>query len=714
MDFSLAIFNKTGLSHRGITATIDLLDQGATIPFISRYRKEATGGMDEVQIFRISQLYDDLKQLERRKATVIETITQADAMTPELLQAIETTTEANALEDIYLPYKPKRRTRAAIAREKGLEPLAKIIMAQNNDNIDVAASRFLSQQVESASDAIDGAKDIIAEWVSEHQRNRNTVRNRFHREAVIESSVVKGMETDGEKYQSYFNWSEPLKRCSSHRYLAMRRGQNEGILRVNIRINDSEAIKSLCDNIIRKSASPQAASIITDAVTDSYKRLLRPAIENEIAAEARDAADAVAIAAFADNVEQLLMGAPLRGKRVLAIDPGYRTGCKIVCLDKQGFLLHNDIIFPTPPANDRKGAAKRISNIIEVYKIDAIALGNGTASRETEQFLQSIHFPRKVDVYVVSENGASVYSASKVAREEFPDYDVTVRGAVSIGRRLIDPLSELVKIDPKSIGVGQYQHDVDQNRLKISLDNTVTNCVNRVGVNVNTASRQLLAYVSGIGPALADNIIEYRHQNGDFTSRDELLKVPRLGARAFEQAAGFLRIPDAPNPLDNTAVHPESYPIVSRMARDLGCEISQLVANKELINRIDLNNYISPTHGIPTLTDIVKELEKPGRDPRKKTEILEFDPNVKVIEDLREGMILNGIINNITDFGAFVDIGIKQSGLVHVSQMSDKRVSSPREIVHIHQHVKVRVIEVDLNRKRIALSMKGPELSNTL
>ena len=707
MDYSLTICNKTGLSHRGIAATISLLDQGATIPFISRYRKEVTGGLDEVQIFSISQLYDSLRELDRRKQTVIETITAQQAMTPELLTRIEEITESNDLEDLYLPYKPKRRTRAEIARQQGLEPLAKIIMAQNSPDIRKTSAKFVNDTVPSSDDALKGAMDIIAEWVSENVRNRNLLRNRYRREAVIESTVVKGKEEEGEKYRSYFNWSEPLKRCSSHRYLAMRRGESEGVLKVSIKINDEKAVESICGNILRDNGKSDSRTVITEAVKDSYKRLLRPAMENEAAAEARLQADTVAINAFADNVEQLLMAPPLRGKRVMAIDPGYRTGCKIVCLDTQGFLLHNDIIFPTPPTNDRKGAARRVSNIVEVYKIDAIALGNGTASRETEEFLQSIRFPRKVEVYVVSENGASIYSASKVAREEFPDYDVTVRGAVSIGRRLIDPLSELVKIDPKSIGVGQYQHDVDQTLLKLSLDNTVTNCVNRVGVNVNTASRQLLAYVSGIGPALAENIIRFRHENGDFTRRSDLKKVPRLGDKAYEQAAGFLRIPEGENPLDNTSVHPESYHIVNRMAADLGVEIRDLISNKELIARIDLSRYTSDTVGLPTLTDIINELEKPGHDPRKQAEVLEFDPNVKTIEDIHEGLILNGIVNNITDFGAFVDIGIKQSGLVHISQMSDKRVTSPRDLVHIHQHVRVKVIEVDLNRKRIALTMKG-------
>ena len=707
MDYSLTICNKTGLSHRGIAATISLLDQGATIPFISRYRKEVTGGLDEVQIFSISQLYDSLRELDRRKQTVIETITAQQAMTPELLARIEEITESNDLEDLYLPYKPKRRTRAEIARQQGLEPLAKIIMAQNSPDIRKTSAKFVNDTVTSSDDALKGAMDIIAEWVSENVRNRNLLRNRYRREAVIESTVVKGKEEEGEKYRSYFNWSEPLKRCSSHRYLAMRRGESEGVLKVSIKINDEKAVESICGNILRDNGKSDSKTVITEAVKDSYKRLLRPAMENEAAAEARLQADTVAINAFADTVEQLLMAHPLRGKRVMAIDPGYRTGCKIVCLDTQGFLLHNDIIFPTPPTNDRKGAARRVSNIVEVYKIDAIALGNGTASRETEEFLQSIRFPRKVEVYVVSENGASIYSASKVAREEFPDYDVTVRGAVSIGRRLIDPLSELVKIDPKSIGVGQYQHDVDQTLLKLSLDNTVTNCVNRVGVNVNTASRQLLAYVSGIGPALAENIIRFRHENGDFTRRSDLKKVPRLGDKAYEQAAGFLRIPEGENPLDNTSVHPESYHIVNRMAADLGVEIRDLISNKELIARIDLSRYTSDTVGLPTLTDIINELEKPGHDPRKQAEVLEFDPNVKTIEDIHEGLILNGIVNNITDFGAFVDIGIKQSGLVHISQMSDKRVTSPRDLVHIHQHVRVKVIEVDLNRKRIALTMKG-------
>ncbi len=707
MDIIATISQKLSIQQRRVEAVVSLLDSGATIPFISRYRKEATGSLDEVSIQDIEQSLGRLRELEKRKETVVEAIENAGAMTGELRQRIDQCSDSVTLEDIYLPFKPRRRTRAAIAREKGLEPLAKIIMSRDSGDIDRKARRFVNDTVSSAAEAIEGAGDIIAEWVNENERSRNFVRNRFAREAIISSKVIKGKEEAGGNYSQYFDFSEPLKRCSSHRYLAMRRGENEGILRVSISIDDSETIDRLDSRWTRQAADKTTSEIISKAVADGYRRLLRPSVENETAVSAKTNADSVAIKAFADNVRQLLMAPPLGNKRVLAIDPGFRTGCKIVCLDEQGLLMHNDVIYPTPPRNETREAARKIARLVESYKIDAISIGNGTASRETERFIKGVTFPRSVDVFVVNENGASVYSASKIAREEFPDKDVTVRGAVSIGRRLIDPLAELVKIDPKSIGVGQYQHDVDQTRLKEALDFTVMNCVNSVGVNVNTASPQLLAYVSGIGPALAANIVAYRTEHGDFTSRQQLKKVARLGDKAFEQCAGFLRIPGAENPLDNSAVHPESYHVVEQMARDLKMKVSELISNHDAISRIDLTKYVNETIGLPTLNDIVAELEKPGRDPRKKIAVFEFDPSVKEISDLKPDMELAGIVNNITDFGAFVDIGVHQSGLVHISQMSEKRISSPHDVVSLNQPVKVRVLEVDLDRKRIALTMKG-------
>ncbi len=708
MDITLAISRITGISYRNVEAVINMLETGDTIPFISRYRKEATGSLDEVAIFEISKLNDSLTALEKRKKTIIDTITEQGKMTDELLAKIEETEDSATLEDIYLPYKPRRRTRAQIAREKGLEPLAKMIMAQKGSNLVRTAEKFVVKDVKDTDEAIAGAKDIIAEWISERDIARKAIRNRFAKEARIVSTVVKGEEENAEKYHNYFDFSEPLNRCASHRYLAMRRGENDGLLKVSLKIDDDKAIERLCNMFVHKDGNSEYKAAVADAVADSYKRLIRPSIETETANAARIKAEDTAIRAFADNVEQLLMSPPLRGgKRVLAIDPGFRTGCKIVCLDSQGNLLHYDVIYPTAPQNDIKGSSRKLSNLIEAYQIDAIALGNGTASRETERFLQYVFFPRKVDVYVVSEDGASVYSASKVARDEFPDKDVTVRGAVSIGRRLIDPLAELVKIDPKSIGVGQYQHDVDQNNLKTSLDNTVANCVNRVGVDINTASPQLLAYVSGIGSSLAENIVKYRAEKGDFKSREQLKSVPRLGEKAFEQCAGFLRIPNAENPLDNTAVHPERYGIVNRIAKDMGIELQQLIRNSEAIHKIDLQKYVSNDCGLPTLNDIAAELEKPGRDPRTKVAMVEFDKSINSIEDLVVGMELNGLVNNITDFGAFVDIGIKQSGLVHISQMSDTRISSPRDVVKLHQAVRVKVIDIDVKRGRISLTMKG-------
>ena len=708
-DIVTIISEELNLSNKQVTATIRLLDDGATIPFISRYRKEATGSLDEVAIRNIQLRNQELQDIIKRKEYILETIETQGKLTLELKERINTTLDAAVLEDIYLPYKPKRRTRAAIARERGLEPLAKIIMAQASSDIERQASRFLSDGVNSIDDAISGALDIIAEWVSENEKVRSLVRTRYIKSAIISSSVVKGKEDDAQNYKNYFDFSEPLKYCSSHRYLAMRRGETDGLLRVSVSIDDDGMLERLDKFFVKSSATSQVAEYIRQAVKDGYKRLIKPSIETEVSALTKEKSDTTAIAMFADNVRQLLFAPPLGHKRVMGIDPGYRTGCKVVCLDAQGNLLHNDVIYPCAPTNDYKGAARKISYLVEAYKIDAIAVGNGTAGRETEKFLSSLRYPHKVQVFVVNENGASIYSASKIAREEFPDKDVTVRGAVSIGRRLIDPLAELVKIDPKSIGVGQYQHDVDQAKLKDALDYTVSSCVNLVGVNVNTASRQLLAYVSGIGPQLAGNIVEYRAEHGDFESRKALKDVPRMGDKAFQQCAGFLRIPNAENILDNTAVHPESYSIVERIAKDNKCSVEEIVNNKELLHSIDLNRYVSNEIGLPTLTDIVSELDKPGRDPRSRVEIMEFDERVKSINDLSEGMVLNGIVNNITAFGAFVDIGIKENGLVHISQLCDHFVSSPSEILKVHQHVKVKVIEIDYSRNRIALTMKGVE-----
>lgn len=701
------IAHRLSLPEHSVSATIELLEGGATIPFISRYRKEATGSLDEVAVGEISQLLESMKALDSRRDTILETIEKQGNLTPELKEKIERAEDPATLEDLYLPFKPKRRSRATVARERGLEPLARILMAGRCRDIRRAACQFTGKDVADADAALQGAADIVAEWVNENESLRRCIRNRFSRDSVISSSVVKGKENEAVKYEQYFDFSEPLRRCSSHRYLAMRRGENEGLLKVSIKIDDDSAIDMLTERTLKPGTDSECAEIISGAVADGYRRLMRPSIENETGAIQRERADDVAIKAFADNVEQLLMAPPLGRKRVLAIDPGFRTGCKIVCLDEQGNLLHNDVIYPTAPQCDTAGSARRLSRLVESYRIEAISLGNGTASRETEQFIKTVRFPRPVEVYVVSENGASVYSASKVARDEFPDKDVTVRGAVSIGRRLIDPLAELVKIDPKSIGVGQYQHDVDQTQLKEALDRTVMSCVNRVGVNVNTASPQLLSYVSGIGQSLAENIVKYRAENGDFKSRPQLKKVPRLGDKAYEQCAAFLRIPGAENPLDNSAVHPESYHIVKRMAADSGCTVAELVGNAELVKKIDISRYVTAETGLPTLTDIVAELEKPGRDPRNRISVMEFDDNVRTIEDLRPGMELNGIVNNITEFGAFVDIGLHESGLVHISQMADRRIASPRDVVKLHQHVRVRVLDVDVSRRRISLTMKG-------
>lgn len=701
------IAREMDIPEQRVNATLRLLAEGATIPFISRYRKEATGGLDEVAIFNISERFDALRELADRKLYILQTIEGSGALTDELRRKIEETYDPALLEDLYLPFKPKRRTRAQIARENGLEPLAKIIMSQKCANPEDAASRYINDNIPDAQSAIAGASDIIAEWVSEDQRSRQNVRNRFQRYARISSKVVKGKEEEAEKYRSYFKVDEPLARCSSHRYLAMRRGEAEGFLKVAVTIDDDAAIDRLLQNFIRKEGRDASARIVADAVADAYRRLIKPSITTEIEAEAKAKADTAAIETFAANLHQLLLAPPLGSKAVMGIDPGFRTGCKVVCLDPNGNLLHHDIIYPTPPRNYIIDATKRVQTLVERFSIDAIALGNGTASRETERFLRSVEFPRKVEIFVVSEDGASVYSASKVARDEFPEYDVTVRGAVSIGRRLMDPLAELVKIDPKSIGVGQYQHDVDQSRLKRQLDMTVESCVNSVGIDINTASQQLLSYVSGIGDTLAANIVKYRAEHGDFTSRATLLKVPRLGPKAYEQCAGFMRVRGGRNILDNTAVHPERYPIVEKIASDNGLSLSDLVGDKSVLDNIDLSRYVTDDIGLPTLEDIVAELRKPGRDPREKATGFSFDESVREITDLVEGMILPGIVNNITDFGAFVDIGVHVSGLIHVSEMGERRVKNPAEVLKLRQQVKVRVIGVDVNRKRISLSLKG-------
>ena len=695
------------LPMRNVENTIELLDEGCTIPFIARYRKERTGSLDEVQIAAISEMADKWREMEKRKETIIKTITEQGKMTPELEKRIAECDNAETLEDIYLPYKPKRRTKAQVAREQGLEPLAALIMLGREQRPDEAAKRFVKGEVKSAADAIQGAQYIIAEVLSEDERSRQTVRRQFERDAIITSKVVKAKADTEEaaKYKDYFDWQEPLRRCPSHRMLAMRRGEAEGILRVSISTDDDECIERLKRNNVR--CQGRCATLYREAVEDGYKRLLQPSIENEFAAHGKEKAEEEAIRVFADNLRQLLMSAPLGQKRVMGVDPGFRTGCKIVCLDAQGNLLHHEAIFPHPPVSKRSQAADTIEHLVEKYGIEAMAIGNGTASRETAAFMKSLHFKHEVKQFVVSEDGASVYSASKTAREEFPDEDVTVRGAVSIGRRLMDPLAELVKIDPKSIGVGQYQHDVDQSKLKKSLDLTVESCVNSVGVDLNTASQHLLTYVSGLGPTLAKNIVEYRRANGAFTSRSQLLKVPRLGAAAYQQCAGFLRISGAKNPLDNSAVHPESYKIVETMARDHKCTVTQLIADASLRKSIDLKRYVTDTVGMPTLTDIMKELEKPGRDPRNQIEEFEFAAGIESINDLSVGMVLPGIVTNITQFGAFVDIGVHQDGLVHISQLADKYVSNPGDVVKLHQHVTVKVTEVDTRRNRISLTMRG-------
>lgn len=704
--YAKMIGKALGLSERSVTNTLQLLDEGCTIPFISRYRKERTGNLDEVQITAISDAYDKLKEISKRKDTVVKTITEQGKMTDDLQRRIDACWDANELEDIYMPFKPKRRTKAQVAREQGLEPLSLILMMQRERNIEAAAQRFVKEGVKDVAAAIKGAQDIVAEMVSEDERSRQQVRSSFRREAIITSKVVKAKADSEEaaKYSDYFDFSEPLRRCSSHRLLAMRRGENEGILRISISADDEVCLDKLKRQFVHGFGPCQA--LVGEAVEDAYKRLLKPSIETEFANMSKEKADDEAIGVFAENLRQLLLSAPLGQKRVMGIDPGFRTGCKVVCLDAQGNLLHHEAIFPHPPVNKASVAAHQVEQMVEKYNIEAIAIGNGTASRETAQFVKQLQLGHDVKQFVVSEDGASVYSASKTARDEFPDEDVTVRGAVSIGRRLMDPLAELVKIDPKSIGVGQYQHDVDQSKLKKSLDQTVESCVNLVGVNLNTASQHLLTYVSGLGPTLAKNIVEYRKANGAFASRAQLKKVARLGPSAFEQCAGFLRIPGARNPLDNSAVHPESYHIVEQMAKDNHCTVAQLIGDAAKRKAVDIKKYVTDTVGMPTLTDIMAELEKPGRDPREQIEEFEFDKNVTSVDDLVAGMVLPGIVTNITNFGAFVDVGVHQDGLVHVSQLADRYVTDPTQVVKLHQHVKVRVVEVDRKRNRISLSMK--------
>ena len=701
--FSKMIATALNIAVHQVENTLSLLNGGATIPFISRYRKEATGGLDEVQIGEIKERSDKLNEMAKRKETILKTIEEQGKLTSDLKKRIEACWDATELEDIYLPYKPKRKTRAEVARQKGLEPLATILMMQRENNLSARVHTFIKGEVKDEEEALKGARDIIAEQVSEDERSRNQVRNQFSRQAIISSKVVKGKEEEGAKYKDYFDFSEPLKKCTSHRLLAIRRGEAEGLLKVSISPNDEECTERLERAYVH--GNNECSRQVQEAVRDAYKRLLKPSIETEFASISKEKADEEAIRVFAGNLRQLLLAPPLGQKRVMGIDPGYRTGCKIVCLDAQGNLLHNETIYPHPPKSEHGLSARKLTKLVEQYQIEAIAIGNGTASRETEAFVINQRYDRKLQVFVVSEDGASIYSASKIAREEFPDYDVTVRGAVSIGRRLMDPLAELVKIDAKSIGVGQYQHDVDQTALKKSLDTTVESCVNSVGVNLNTASRHLLTYISGLGPTLAQNIVDYRAENGAFTSRKELMKVPRMGAKAFEQCAGFLRIPGAKNSLDNSAVHPESYAVVEHIAKDMKCSVEDLIKNKEIRDKIDIKKYVSDKVGLPTLMDIMAELEKPGRDPRQAIKVFEFDKNVKTIDDLKEGMVLPGIVTNITNFGCFVDVGIKENGLVHVSQLCRQFVSDPTTVVSIHQHVQVKVIGIDMERKRISMTM---------
>ena len=708
-EYANIIATSLELNLTKVTNTLALLDEGCTIPFISRYRKEKTGGLDEVQIANISQWKDKLTELAKRKETICKTIDELGKLTPELKSRIDNTWDSTTLEDIYLPYKPKRRTRAQVARQQGLEPLAQTILLQREPNPQNVARAYVKGDVKDVEAAIKGAQDIIAETISENEQTRQQVRNAFKREAIISSKVIatKKDEEGAQKYTDYFDFSEPLRRCNGNRLLAMRRGESEGFLRVSISIDDEETTKRLQRHYVRGRGA--CAQLVEEAVADAYKRLIEPSVENEFAAASKEKADEEAIGVFSLNLRQLLLAAPLGQKRVMGVDPGIRTGCKVVCLDAQGNLLYHDVVYPFTPRGNEQAAKTQFQNIADRFKVDAIAVGNGTASRETADILRqagNAAEPR-IPVYVVSEDGASVYSASKTARDEFPNKDVTVRGAVSIGRRLMDPLAELVKIDPKSIGVGQYQHDVDQTQLKKSLDTTVESCVNLVGVNVNTASVHLLTYISGLGPTLAKNIVDYRRDNGAFTSRAQLKKVPRLGPAAFEQCAGFLRVDGAKNPLDNSAVHPERYAVVESMAKDMGCSVGQLIGNNEKIRQIPLAKYVTAEVGMPTLNDIVAELEKPGRDPREDLEEFAFDERVHTVADLVPGMLLPGIVTNITKFGAFVDVGVHQDGLVHVSQLANLYVADPAEVVKLHQHVQVKVVEVDTRRNRISLTMKG-------
>lgn len=703
MTLTEIIAKQLGLREKQVESTINLLAQGATIPFISRYRKEATGGLNEVQVAQVKEQNDKLTELVHRRDYILQTIDEQGKLTDDLKKRISECWDATQLEDIYLPFKPKRKTKAEVARKKGLEPLAITLLTQPYKKPEEVAARYVKGDVKDAEEALQGARDIIAEKVNEDERTRQSVRRSFEYTGMIRSKVVKAKEAEAGKFRDYFDWSEPLKRCTSHRLLAMRRGEAEGYLRVTIAPSDEDDCVNRVERLYVKAGSP-AASQVEMAIGDAYKRLLKPSIETEFAGSSKTKADEEAIHVFAENLKQLLLAAPLGQKRIMGIDPGFRTGCKVVCLDAQGNLLHNETIFPHQPQNQYARAGFKVASLVEQYKIEAIAIGNGTAGRETEELVKSLHL-KGVEVFLVSEDGASVYSASKLAREEFPDYDVTVRGAVSIGRRLADPLAELVKIDPKAIGVGQYQHDVDQTELKKSLDLTVESCVNTVGVNLNTASKHLLTYVSGLGPALAQNIVDYRAENGPFASRKALLKVPRLGAKAYEQCAGFLRIPDAQNPLDNTAVHPERYALVEQMAKDAGCDVKTLIADTSIRQKIDLQKYCTAEVGLPTLTDIMQELAKPGRDPRGTAKVFSFAENLHTLDDLREGMEVPGVVTNITKFGCFVDMGIKVKGLVHISQMADHYIKDPAEVVHIQQQVMVRVLDIDEERGRVALKL---------
>ncbi|MBA6156127.1 RNA-binding transcriptional accessory protein [Tenacibaculum sp. S7007] len=699
------ITSRSQISEKSIQNTIELLNEDCTIPFISRYRKEKTGNLDEIEIGQIVQLKEQFEALEKRKVSVLKILEEQNVLTSDLKQKIDKTDDLTTLEDIYLPYKKKRKTKAETARKNGLEPLAKMIMSQRINDLDYTASKYTSNEVESSEKALEGARFIIAEWINERTDIRNNIRYQLERFATISTKIIKSKKEDekAQKFKDYFDWSENLSRIPSHRLLAILRAESEDFIRVKIEIDNERALQKMEDRIIR--SQNKCAEQIELAVADAYKRLLYPSLSNEALSIAKEKADEAAIGVFTKNLQQLLLGAPLGEKRILAIDPGFRSGCKIVCLNEQGDLLHNETIFPHPPQNRDTDAIKKISSLSDAYKIEAIAIGNGTASRETEQLIKRIHFKNEIEVFVVSEAGASIYSASKIARDEFPDYDVTVRGSVSIGRRLADPLAELVKIDAKSIGVGQYQHDVDQSKLKKSLDATVEHCVNKVGVNINTASASLLSYVSGIGPKLAENIVTYRNENGSFSDRKTIKKVARLGGKAFEQSAGFLRIKNGDNPLDDSAVHPEQYPLVKKIAKDVGKNISDLIGNSSELKQIDLNKYITDTVGLPTLKDIISELEKPGLDPRKKAKAFSFNQNIKSITDLHEGQLLPGIVNNITNFGCFVDVGIKESGLVHVSNLANTFVKDVNEHVALHQQVIVKVLEIDVNRKRIQLSM---------